>query len=105
MLKSPEMFEDDSAPAEPKPRLWKVVGLLVIAAAIFSYMGAYSVTDALAKVSVIRAIPKDHDPRPLWAAIGFVTFMTLFLVGAIVMRHLSSRQFQRIDQMLEEDPA
>ena len=101
MLKSPEMLEDDSAPAESKPRLWKVVGLLVIAAATFSYMGAYSVTDALAKVNVIRAVPKDHDPRLLWAAIGFVTIMTGFLLIAVLMRHLSSRQFRCIDQMNE----
>jgi hypothetical protein len=95
------MFEDDLAHEEPKPRVWKVLGLLVIAAATFSYMGAYAVTDARAKVNVIRAVPKDHDPRPLWAAIGFVTIITLFLVGAIVMRHLSSRQFRCIDQMNE----
>ena len=101
MLKSPEMFEDDAADAEPKPRIWKVVGLLVTAAATFSYMGAYSVTDALAKVNVIHPVPRDHDPRPLWAAIGFVTIMTGCLLVAVLMRHLSSRQFRCIDQMNE----
>lgn len=103
VLKSPETFEDDSAIAEPKPRTWTVLGLLVAAAGTFSYLGAFAATDALAKVDVIRPIPKDHDPRLLWAAIGFVTIMTLFLVAAIVMRHLSARQFRCIDRMNEGD--
>jgi hypothetical protein len=103
VLKSPEKFEDDSAVADrPKPRTWSVLGLLVTAAGTFSYLGAFAATDALAKVDVIRPIPRDHDPRPLWAAIGFVTIMSLFLVIAVLMRHLSSRQFRCIDRMSEE---
>lgn len=103
VLKSPEMFDDDSTGVEPKPGIWKVLGLLVTAAGTFSYMGAYAVTDALAKVSVIHPVSKDPDPRPLWAAIGFVTIMTTFLLVAILMRHLSSRQFRCIDRMNEGD--
>lgn len=101
VLKSPEMLEDDSAVEEPKPRTWTVLGLLVTAAATFSYLGAFAATDALAKVEVIGPIPKDHDPRLIWAAIGFATIMTLFLVIAIIMRHVSARQFRCIDQMNE----
>ena len=103
VLKSPETFEDDSAVAEPKPRTWTVLGLLVAAAGTFSYLGAFAVTDALAKVDVIHPVSKEHDPRLLWAAIGFVTIMSLFLVVAVVMRHLSARQFKCIDQMTEGD--
>lgn len=99
--KSPEIFEDDSAPAEQKPKTWKVLGLLAVAAATFSYLGAFAATDALAKVKVIHPLPRDHDPRPLWAAIGFVTILALFVIIATVMRHLSSRQFRCIDQMSE----
>lgn len=103
VLKSPETFEDDSAVAEPKPRAWKVLGLLIAAAGTFSYLGAFAATDALAKVDVIHPISKDHDPRLLWAAIGFVTIMALFLVTAAIMRHVSDRQFRCIDQMNEGD--
>jgi hypothetical protein len=101
VLKSPEMFEDDSAVAEQKPRMWKVMGLLATAAATFSYLGAFAATDALAKVNVIHPIAKEHDPRPVWAAIGFGAIITVFLLVAILMRHLSSRQFRCIDQMNE----
>lgn len=101
--KSPEMFEDDFAPAaaETKPQTWKVLGLLVIAAATFSYLGAFAATDALAKVHVIHPISRDHDPRLRWAAIGFVAILALFLLVAAVLRRASSRQFKSIDQISE----
>ena len=100
--KLPETFEDDSAPApEPKPQTWKVLGLLALAAATFSYLGAFAVTDALAKAKVIHPISKDHDPRALWAAIGFVAILILVLLVAVVLRLSSSRQFKSIDQISE----
>lgn len=103
VLKPSKLPEDDSVSAEPKPPIWMVLGLLVAAAGTFSYMGAFAVTDALVKVSVIRPISKNPDPRPLWAGIGFVAILTSFLVVGILMRHFSSRELRCIDRMNDGD--
>ena len=99
---SPELLEDDSAPpVEKKPGTWKVLGLLLVAAATFSYLGAFAATDALAKVDVIRPISREHDPRPLWAGIMFGAILMLFFVVAVLMRCISGREFKEIDRMNE----
>lgn len=96
---------DDAPPAPAKPRTLTVLALLVTAAATFSYLGAYAITDALVRSNVIRAFSRNPDPRPLWAALGFVSVMTAFLLVAMLMRYLSWKQFRRIDQMGESDDA
>lgn len=101
---SPDVFvEDDSPPVQRPPGTWKALGLLLVAAGTFSYLGAFAATDALAKANVIRPISHEHDPRLRWAGIMFVSILALFLFSGILMRYLSSRQFRRIDQMLEAD--
>ena len=99
-LQESESTETETAPAG-KPRTVTVLGVLALAAAIFSYLGAYAVTDALAKANVIAAVPRSPDPRLRWAAISFAILMVTSLLIGGIMRRLSLRQFRRIDQMLE----
>lgn len=102
VLDSAEMFREEAPPAPTKPNTFMVLALLVVAAATFSYLGAFAVTRALADANVIRAIPKDPDPRPLWAVISFAGLLAGFVLTALVMRYLSWRQFRRIDRIAEE---
>jgi len=99
-----EVFEDDlpPQPAAP-PRTVTVLALLALAAGIFSYLGAYAVTDALAKAQIIVPLRRSPDPRPRLAMILFGSIVVGFIVIAIFMRYLSWRHFRRIDRMLEAD--
>lgn len=99
-----EVFEDDLPPPPPaKPRTVTVLGLLSAAAATFSYLGAYAMTDALARARIMRPLPATPDLRPRLAGIIFASFLTLFLILSMLMRYLSWRHFRRIDRMLEAD--
>jgi hypothetical protein len=88
---------------EPKPKVAAVLGLLVLAALTFSYLGAYAATSALANAEMIRPISREHDPRLRWALCMFVIIMSLFGLVALVMRLVSRRQFARIDEMNEAE--
>src|SRR6185437_1731864 len=88
-----------------KPHTATVLLLLMIAAATFSYLGAYAVTTALANAEIIRPISHEHDPRLRWAMIGFVSLMCSFGVIAAVLRTVSRSQFRRIDRMNDVDEA
>lgn len=104
VINTPELFEDDLPPRPiAKPKTATVLALLLVAAATFSYLGAYCMTDALAHANIIRAIPRDHDPRPRWAAISFVGMVAAFIGTALILRFWSGRHFRRIDKMLEAD--
>jgi uncharacterized BrkB/YihY/UPF0761 family membrane protein len=96
--------ESDQATAmAPKPNTLAVLSLLVLAAAIFSYLGAYAATNALASAEIIRPISHDHDPRLRWALSGFVVLMVFFGMLALVFRIIGRRQVRKIDRMIETD--
>ena len=98
-----DVDSDEATAHAPKPNTWAVVGLLLLAAATFSYLGAYAVTNALANAELIRPISHDHDPRLRWALTGFVMLMTLFGLIALVFKVIGRRQVRRIDRMNEAD--
>jgi hypothetical protein len=94
---------DNFVPApEARPRTLTVVILLVLAALVFSYLGAYALTGALASADVISQWSPDDDPRPRNMLMGFVALMVLFSIMAGGFRLLSSRQLRRIDAMADE---
>lgn len=93
--------ETEPLPETPPNRV-AVVGLLILAAAVFSYLIAYAGAGALAAADVLRPWPPDHDPRMMWMASTFGTLLGLFAAGAIVARLTGSRQLRRIDAMSEE---
>jgi hypothetical protein len=98
-----DVDSDEATAHAPKPNTWTVVGLLTVAAATFSYLGAYAATNALASAELIRPISHDHDPRPRWALMGFVFLMSLFGLLAMVSRIIGRRQVRRIDRMNESE--
>jgi hypothetical protein len=76
-----------------------------LAAAIFSYLGAYAATNALAAAELIRPISHDHDPRLRWALGGFILLMIFFGMVALVSRIIGRRQVRKIDRMNDADAA
>jgi hypothetical protein len=98
-----ELFDEGESVQPPRPKLVSVLGLLVLAATTFSYLGAYAVTSALVNAQMIPPISREHDPRLRWALSSFVIIMTVCGIFALVLRLLSRKQFQRIDRMLDAD--
>jgi hypothetical protein len=94
--------EFESAPTDARPRNATVIGLLTLAAAIFSYLGSYAVTNALVAADLLKPWARGHDPRLKWFVIGFVVLMTLFLGIGAVARRSSARHLRQIEDMERE---
>src|SRR5579871_6372175 len=94
-----DVDSDEATAMAPKPNTLAVLALLAMAAGIFSYLGAYAVTNALANADIIRPISRAHDPRLRWALSGFAMLMTFFGLFALVFRIIGRRQVRRIDRM------
>lgn len=93
---------DNFAPSpERRPRTVTVLALLALAAMVFSYLGAYALTGALAAADLIPLWSPDDDPRPRNMMLGFVALLVLFMMTAGGFRLLSSRQLRRIDAMAD----
>ena len=93
---------DDVAPPQ-KPGTAKVLTLLALTSLTFSYLGSYAVAGALVSAEVIRPWSAGADPRPRWLAIGFCSLLATFILLGGVVRCLSRRQLQRIDDMAQEE--
>ena len=78
-----------AAAAGRRPRTLAVLALMTITALLFSYLGAYAVTDALAAADVLPRRPAGPDPRPWWLLWGFGAIMTAFAAAAAVARAVS----------------
>lgn len=89
-----------------RPKTVAVLGVLVVAAALFSYLGAYCVTNVLVQNDVLRAWAPGPDPRPRWMLFGFAGLLVVFSAAAALFRYASARQLKRIDEMehAEEPP-
>jgi hypothetical protein len=85
---------------QQKPRTVTVLGILVITAFTFSFLGSYAVYNALVNAGVLQQY-SGPDPRPKWLAMGFCALMIIFLLIGIGLRALSKRQFRVIDAMSE----
>jgi hypothetical protein len=96
-----EVEFESAAPVE-RPRTATVLILLSLTAAIFSYLGTYAMANALVAAEVIKPWPRDHDPRLMWFAAGFVALMTLFLAVGGLARRMSALNLRQIDKMEEE---
>jgi amino acid permease len=84
-----------------RPNTLTVLLTLLAAAGLFSWLGAYALTNALISA---EAIPPwtGQDPRPRWMAILFVSILTGFLVIGSIFRFMSSRQLRHIDAMSDD---
>ena len=92
----------DADALRPRPRTLTVIGVLVAAAAVLSYLGAYAMTDALRAADVLRPLPTSADPRPRWLLTSFVTLTLGFAMAATLFRVVGRRQLRRLDAMAEE---
>ena len=95
-------MEQDTPQAEQPPNVWKILGTLTGASLLFSWLGAYAVTNALANADIIRRVSRDHDPRPLWMLETFLSLLAIFILGGGFMRILSRRQLRRLAAMETE---
>lgn len=75
---------DDALPDPPKTRTSVVLALLLLAAGLFSYLGAYAVSGALVGAGVLEPWPPDADPRPGWMLTGFCIMLGLLAVPAVL---------------------
>jgi hypothetical protein len=103
-------YVEETAPAEPTAfqRLQKTcfaIGVLLVTAAMFSYLLAYAMTDALATAQVLPRYESGNDPRPMWMVRAFVCLTCTFMAVGGLARLLSRRQLRRIDAMADEEPA
>ena len=81
------------------PPVWiTVLGVLVGASLVLSYLGAYAFTNAMLSAELIKPWAEGHDPRPKYLLFGFAGLMTSFILIAGVFRVLSRRQFASIDE-------
>ena len=98
-----DVDSDQATALAPKPNTLAVLSLLAVAAAIFSYLGAYAATNALVVAEMIHPIPHDHDPRLRWALTGFGAIMLVCGLVALVSRIVGRRQVRKIDSMMDEN--
>lgn len=92
---------DDESLPDMRPKTSSVLVLLVVAAGLFSYIGAYPMTNALASANLISPITLDHDPRPIWAGSAFAAMLLAAGLIALMMRFVGRQQIKRIDTMDE----
>ncbi len=95
------MNEPDFQPQSPAsgPKTSTVLALLAVISAVFSYLGAYAMANALVAAEMIRPWSADHDPRFLWFLIGFVVLLGIFLSIGVAARYVSARNLKQIDAM------
>ena len=88
---------------EPRSRTINVLILLMVAALVFSYLGAYAVTNTLVAADMLPRWAPKADPRPRWMLIGFVTLLGSFGSIALVLRFLSGRQLRSLDALADAE--
>lgn len=88
---------------EPPPRTLSVLGLIALAAGVFSYLWAYCLTDALVAADVLKPIAPESDPRPRWLITCWFVLMVVFMVAGYLLQRVSARQLSSIDEMEKVD--
>lgn len=86
-----------------RPNSLMVLALLMTVALVFSWLCAYALAGAMVTAELLPPWAANADPRPRWLLGCFAGLMTLFGAFAIIARHLSRRQLQRIDAMADDD--
>src|SRR5437879_4455915 len=101
-----EQFDEGTAAATPSSRhvrAAKVAVLLLLVAAVFSYLGAFAVTNALVSADLIDHWPPGSDPRPRWMFTAFASLTGGFMLISFWLKWTSWRQLRRLDVMEETD--
>ena len=95
--------DSDADALRPRPRTLTVLGVLVVAAGVLSYLGAYAVTNALLAAEVLERWPAGTDPRPRWLLTCFVSLLLGFAAAAMLFRVVSRRQLRRLDALADDE--
>jgi hypothetical protein len=98
-----DMTFPDTFAQPQRPKTVTVLGVLITAAAMISYLVAYAASDALVDANVLPRWSDGNDPRPRWLAVTFATLMTGSLIIAMCARWISQRQLRSIEQMERDD--
>ena len=102
----PDVFGDHHEAGSldlPRPRTLNVLIILAVVALIFSYLGAYAVTNALVLAEMITPWPPGRDPRPVWMLSGFGGLLATFTLTALLFRWFSRRQLKRLDALADAE--
>src|SRR5690349_6619852 len=83
----------------------KVAFLPLAAAVLFSYLGAFALTNALVSADLLEHWPPRHDPRPRWMITAFVALTGAFSIIGAWLKWTSWRQMRRLDTIANDDAA
>src|SRR4051794_14675720 len=97
------MLRDDLPPefSQPAPKTLNVLALLVCAAGVFSYLGAYALTNALVAAGLMEKWPADHDPRSRWMVLIFAGVAAFFLLIASYFKYTNWRQKRQMAKLAD----
>jgi len=102
-----EMNRDLSCPSvdhgERRPPTLIVLALMIVAALLFSYIGAYNVSVTLVNADLIAPWPAGSDPRPKWMVTSFLTVILTFTVVGTLMRFASCRSLRDLDRLADDE--
>ena len=95
------MLRDDLEPEfnQPGPKTLNVLALLVCSAGVFSYLGAYALSNALVAAGLMEKWQTDHDPRSRWMVVIFGCLMGAFGVIAIYFKYTNWRQMRQMSKL------
>jgi hypothetical protein len=91
------------SPQSPRPRALTLAALLGGVSLVFSYLGAFAVTNALVAADLIEKWSPGHDPRPAWMLRGFVGSLVGFALIAGLLRW-SGRNAHRAEDTDDAEP-
>ena len=95
------MEPDEEILDKPRARSLAPVVVLLVAAAVFSYLACFAIPAALVSSELMHPWPADADPRPRWMLETFCWIMGISLTLGGLVRFLSWRQCRRIDAMAD----
>lgn len=76
-----------------------MLGLLALAAAFFSYLWAYCLTDALVAADMMPPVTLEADPRPKWFVSTWFVLMVVFMFAGYLLQLVSRRELNSIAEM------
>ena len=90
------------SPQSQRPGVLTLGALLAGVSLVFSYLGAFAVTNALVAADLIEKWSPGSDPRPRWMLRAFIGSLIGFGVIAALLKW-SGRNVRRIDDGDEPD--
>jgi hypothetical protein len=93
-------LEGSSSASSRYAQAAKVALLLLLVAVVFSYLGAFALTNALISADLLERWPPGSDPRPRWMITSFATLTAVFTVIALWLKWTSWRHMRPVEDEL-----